>query len=190
MSIFAYFTKIWPKIEISNQELNKVINGYLFFYVSKELNPEQNDYLFQQLSISKVAIFDHYKSIESNQEEQFLIIVFENTIICIKSQSINLLHPLFSSNSNLKFCFLSNAESIFDQNSNIKYSRSNFDKYLKNDINNINQKICIRTSHNSRTMNIIETILSSIFGYLIEKCYIKLFQNKKIKTFENKKSPL
>lgn len=56
MSILADFAQIWHKIEISNQELNKVINEYSFFYVSKELNREQDDSLFQILRFDKYIL--------------------------------------------------------------------------------------------------------------------------------------
>ena len=174
------FTK--QKIKVINKHIDKVISEYSFLYISSDHGDNFKEKIVQNMIDSKVIIINQFENKIGDGKNKYFIIGFKHTIIVIKQMSITFISDLFSNNSNLIICFLSNAKQIFDQYYKIKYNLLEYDSIFGNDILNFNMRVeiinLLHTPITRQFLQIWKSILSCISGYLIKQSYSKLNHNR------------
>ena len=174
------FTK--QKIKVINKHIDKVISEYSFLYISSDHGDNFKEKIVQNMIDSKVIIINQFENKIGDGKNKYFIIGFKRTIIVIKQMSITFISDLFSNNSNLIICFLSNAKQIFDQYYKIKYNLLEYDSIFGNDIFNFNMRVeiinLLHTPITRQFLQIWKSILSCISGYLIKQSYSKLNHNR------------
>ena len=109
-------------LNIESKNFIKKIKQYKLFYIST------NKYFFNQnvklnTKQSSVIIVDKFSLQNQKSDDDYnFIISFQKTIIIISHEFLKTLENLFSCNSDLSLCFLSDTKTIFDQNIDLKYS--------------------------------------------------------------------
>ena len=94
----------------------------------------------------------------------------------INEKQINFLIPLFSKNTNAKYCFLSECQDIFIQSSKLQIKQIECDEtFINEEIYNFKSMIYTNiSSENMISGKMYDAILTSISGYLIKQSYSKL----------------
>ena len=117
------------KVDLDNKTLDKKIKQYKLFYIST------NNYFFNQnvklnIKQSSLIIVDKFSLQNQKSDDDYnFIISFQKTIIIISHEFLKTLENLFSCNSDLSLCFLSDTKTIFDLNIDLKYNEIQY-KYI------------------------------------------------------------
>lgn len=174
--------KIFDKIEFSYSKLTNVIKNQSFYLISENFDMTTNQQLYIDFKLSEVIIVNQYIINKKTKEIKY-IISFEKSIIFISKDSLKLLLPLFSTNPVIKICFLQ-AKNIMKDNFNIfQYKELIFEEDFQNNINEFNSFLVLK-SLDKYSANIWESIYPCIYGYLIQKSYLNLNENR-IEKFNN-----
>ena len=170
-------------VKLDNQRLNKVIKNYTLHYFNNEINSDVKKDIFDNIKQSKAVILYQDKNIDT--KDQYFFIGFEKTIIIINLASLILLKPLFSNNSDLSICFLSNDQDIFNQFIDLPYKRIDLDSNYISEIKNFHKNFNFHPIRrdDSSIIKILNSISLCISSYLILKSHQKLKKNRIQKYF-------
>lgn len=159
------------KVDLDNKTLDKKIKQYKLFYIST------NNYFFNQnvklnTKQSSVIIVDKFSLQNQKSDDDYnFIISFQKTIIIISHEFLKTLENLFSCNSDLSLCFLSDTKTIFDQNIDLKYNEIQCHPTFREEIHEFNNKLFAVLDIHKRC--IWCALNSSISAYFIMKSYLK-----------------
>ena len=158
----------------SNFRLKQKIKSYSFIHILDKFDFEDKQ-ISDNFKKSKIIIINHYN--ESQINEQYFIVGFRKTIISINITSINLLLPLFSTNTDITISFIPSTKEKFDEQIQIKYNEIEYNLIFKEEIWNLNKFYELQPSklHNYEIWKSIQTCIS---GYLIKEGYFNLKQNR------------
>ena len=169
----------------SKPKLKNLIQSYYFYEFSNKFDIKQVKVLFQNIANSEILIIS---KCQINDDNIFLIIIYQNTIIIIKISLLYLLAPLFNIKTDLKLYFLQNTRSIFNQqmqnvNCNIKI-QIECDESIDEEIKNFNKQIYTFKITEFEYPEMYLNIENSIIRYLIQESYNKL-NKEQIVDFSN-----
>lgn len=175
-----YMNSLFEKIQndfikqtlpISNAKLKSIVEEYSILYIIEIMKSDQYSDIYKRMSESKIISICKY----IEEDNLYLIICFEQTVIIINSKQISFLNNLFEFNSNLTICFQEEVKPIFEESINIKYSES----FLS-----FNDIVIDQYLSNSKIKVFLKSIISSILRYLIKKSFIEMNNVNRIKDFE------
>lgn len=156
--------------KILNAKLNNVISEYSFFELSNNFNFDKNNQIIKNFKESKVIIIDEIEK----ELNKYFIISFKKTLVFVNQNSASLINLLFSNNSNLSICFLSDIKQVFDQYHDTKYTNIVKDQFFEMEIKSFNFQLSIsKKSFFEEKHPIWEDIKSCISGYLIKQSQLK-----------------
>ena len=162
------------KIKITNHKLKKVIHGYSFIYISSEIKLETNEKVYQKMKESSIIIIKEYK--EKNEEEndiQYFIIGFKQTLLIVKQESIQFIYKLLSCKPDLTICFLENSKEQFNKHIIIDYHEKVADHIFCKEISYFEREFVILPRN-----SFSKAIIPCIAGYLINNGYMKTFEDR------------
>ena len=162
------------KIKITNHKLKKVIHGYSFIYISSEIKLETNEKVYQKMKESSIIIIKEYK--EKNEEEndiQYFIIGFKQTLLIVKQESIQFIYKLLSCKPDLTICFLENSKEQFNKHIIIDYHEKVADHIFCKEISYFEREFVILPRN-----SFYKAIIPCIAGYLINNGYMKTFEDR------------
>ena len=158
------------KINAYKQKIKKIISSFsLHFILSEDEDIISNSTLIQNLKESSVLVIKYN---ENDQNENFFIICFKNTILIIYQSLLKTYQAFFSNNPNLSIYFLEYTRNIFNSIINLQNLQYEIDDNFKDEIKNFNDEVILykTTFFKQETL---KSILSCITGYLIQEAYTK-----------------
>lgn len=90
-------------IQIQNKKLEKVVERYKFYFITKNSDYIQDHNIIHNLKKSDVIIISHITEQKANNK--FFIISFRNTMILIDQSLQIILQDILSFNANSSICF-------------------------------------------------------------------------------------
>ena len=188
-SNLKYFQNMFNshQIKMKNEFLDKISQKFTIFYVTqlediKTINNTKNE-----------TNFIFIDTMECNQEE-FLIIFFEQKIILISKTNISLLESFFTNNSNSKIIVISNEiEEIISKYVHIDKQESKemtevFDSINYNEISRFFNSFIVKISSNKQINYIWHELQRSILSCIVQKSYLKMNKNRLL-NFDFKDKP-
>ena len=164
------------QIIIKNPDLKNAVQIYSIYLIteSKKIEKEEIKNIENNIKESKLMIISQY---EKNNEENYLILGFEKTLIFFEQSSIAFFHDLLSINNKIPVCFLVN------KMVEVKNPEINPNPYFLDEIKAFKQQFLIPKSTKD-TQKLYSDIVTCISGYLIKKAYLK--STKKFFFFSSK----
>ena len=176
--IWQHYTNTIQASKILNLDLDKIDN-----LAKSDL--DQNQDITNNFKKSHFIIINQYN--KENKENYFFIIIFYVfyshyflIIQIIEKKKLCILQPLFSDNTNLTFCFLSNSQYTFSKQINIGKNNCEFNQLFKDEIYNFNSEFILHDSSNNETSEIIISLISCITGYLKEVGIYHFFTKRQL----------
>ena len=162
-------------IDISANKINfnETIKSYSFYYIlDSSFNFTSHQDIISNLDESEDFLIDLF--LGKNQNDNFFVIGFKNTIIIIKEILISSLETFFSYKSKSKIYFIPKIKEKFNQQVSIENKQIEIDPIFLSEISNFKDQIKFKVKSSSPIHRMISVVSSCIFGYLIRASYSKL----------------
>lgn len=174
------FQKLFNKKEIKMEckPVNQIIQNFKFYMIMQDGNDHELSDIKEQVNRIKIIVINKIKE----YKDKLLIIVFDHTIILISESKItfffklfNFMHDsiIFSLSNDVKSLLPTNLQNIF-----IKYEEDETMKHFSN-------HFVIKQPNFIEIKIFWSTILPSFSSYFINKCYLKLQNQRQKNEFTN-----
>ena len=122
----------------SQKKLRELIDSYYFYVFSGPVNIQENQAIFNNIGESDFIIIDKYgEKIENND---FLILSFQRTIIVILESFLSMLEPMFSDKLEFTFYFLHCKKEIFNQEMQNRFKFVECNEFIEEETEGFNDE--------------------------------------------------